>query len=430
MATTTVGKYRWRILALLFMATTINYMDRSIIGVLAPTLQEHVFHWNNTHYGYITIAFMVAYAIGMLLMGGLIDKLGTRTGYTLSIGIWSIFSLAHAFITRGMGWIGFAVARFGLGIGESGNFPACIKTVAEWFPKKERALATGIFNAGTNVGATLMPLIIPLFVLNDGTNWRYAFCITFVLSMIWIVLWWKTYKSPEMHPRVSANELNYILSDSVKETTEKIPWRKVFPVKETWAFAVSKITDAVWWFYLFWGSIYLHDTFGLQLKGLALPLIIIYVMADAGSIFGGWLSSAFIKKGWSVNKARKTTLLICALIVLPVVFVTQAHDQWTAILLIGLAAGGHQAWSANVFTLVSDVFPKKATASVVGIGGMTGAIASSAAFFILGHALDNSSKTGFFFAFLIAGSMYLICLLIVHLIMPKMTPLDDNLKHF
>lgn len=428
MVKTKIGGYRWRILALLFMATTINYMDRSIIGVLAPTLQEHVFHWNNVHYGYITISFMVAYAIGMLIMGGLIDKFGTKIGYTLSIGIWSFFSLAHAFVTRGMGWIGFAVARFGLGIGEAGNFPACIKTVAEWFPKKERAFATGIFNAGTNVGATLMPLILPLFVLNDGTNWRYSFVITFSLSLIWVILWLRTYKKPEHHSKVSKTELNYILSDNVQETTERIPWLKVFPVKQTWAFAVSKFTDAVWWFYLFWGSVFLHDKFGLQLAGLALPLIIIYLMADAGSIFGGWLSSAFIKSGWSINRARKTTLFICGIIVLPVVFVTQTDNQWIAVFLIGLAAGGHQAWSANVFTLVSDVFPKKATASVVGIGGMTGAIASSAAFFILGHALDNSTERGFFFAFLVAGSMYLICLLIVHLIMPKMTPLNDDLK--
>jgi ACS family hexuronate transporter-like MFS transporter len=328
-----------------------------------------------------------------------------------------------------MGWIGFAVARFGLGIGEAGNFPACIKTVAEWFPKKERAFATGIFNAGTNVGATLMPLIIPLFVLDDGTNWRYAFFITFVLSLIWLILWWRTYKRPEVHKKVSETELQHILSDSAKENAEKIPWGKVFPVKETWAFAVAKLTDAAWWFYLFWGGMFLHAEFGLELKGLALPLIVIYLIADAGSVFGGWLSSAFIKKGWSVNRARKTTLFICGCIILPIVFVTQTENQWVAVLLMGLAAGGHQAWSANAFTLVSDVFPKKATASVVGIGGMVGALASIAANFALGSVLDSSGKGGYFFAFLVAGCMYLICLLLIHLIMPKMTPLDDSLKH-
>ena len=428
MPKTKISGYRWRILALLFMATTINYMDRSIIGVLAPTLQDHVFHWSNSEYGYINIAFMIAYAIGMVVMGGLIDKFGTRIGYTLSIAIWATFSLMHAFVTRTMGWIGFAVARFGLGIGEAGNFPACIKTVAEWFPKKERAFATGIFNAGTNVGATLMPLIIPLFVLNNGKHWQFAFCITFILSIIWIILWWTTYKRPELHRKVTEKELTYILSDSVKETVQKIPWSSVLPVKETWAFAVAKLTDAVWWFYLFWGGLFLHAEFGLELKGLALPLIIIYLMADAGSIFGGWLSSAFIKRGWAINKSRKVTLLICSIIILPVVFATQTQNQWISVLLIGLAAGGHQAWSANVFTLVSDVFPKKATASVVGIGGMVGALASIAANFGLGHVLDNSGKIGYTFAFLIAGSLYLICLFFVHLIMPKMTPLNDDLK--
>src|SRR5699024_3392290 len=237
------------------------------------------------------------------------------------------------------------------------------------------------------------------------------------------------YKKPENHPKVSQKELNYILSDNQQETTERIAWKKVFPVKETWAFSVAKFTDAVWWFILFWGSIFLHDRFGLQLSELALPLIIIYVMADIGSIFGGGLSSAFLKRGWSINKARKTALFICGVIVLPVVFVTQTHDQWIAVLLIGLAAGGHQAWSANVFTLVSDVFPKKATASVTGIGGTSGAVASAIAFFVLGNALSNSTVTGYFFAFLVAGCMYLTCLLIVHLIMPKMTPLNDDMKH-
>ncbi len=423
-----ISGYRWRILALLFMATTINYMDRSIIGFLAPTLQDNVFHWTNTQYGYIVEAFMFAYAIGQLLMGGVVDKLGTKKGYSLSISIWAIFSVAHAFVTKSIGWIGFAVARFGLGIGEAGNFPSCIKTVAEWFPKKERALATGIFNAGTNVGATLIPLILPLFVLNDGTNWRYSFFITFGLSVLWLIMWWRTFKRPEDHSKVSEKELNHILSDSVKESTERVPWARVFPKKETWAFAIGKMTDSVWWFYLFWGSIFLHDEFGLELSELALPLIIIYVMADVGSILGGWLSSAFIKKGWSINKARKTTLFICAVSILPVILATQTNNQWIAVILIGLAASSHQAWSANLFTLVSDVFPKKATASVTGIGGTVGATTSIIAFFVLGSVLDNSGKIGYFFAFLIAGCMYLICLLFIHLIMPKMTPLDENLK--
>jgi len=423
-----IGSYRWRILALLFMATTINYMDRSILGVLGPTLRGRVFDWTNAQYSYIIIAFMAAYALGQLTTGAFIDRLGTKKGYISSIGIWSAFSLLHALITRGMGWIGFAVARFGLGFGESGNFPACIKTVGEWFPKKERALATGIFNAGTNVGAVLAALIIPLIVSNEGRHWQFSFLVTAVFSATWIVLWLRTYKKPESHPKLSASELNHILSDSAAETPEKIPWSKVLPVKETWAFAVAKLPDAVWYFYLFWGGLFLNAQFGLELKGLALPLIIIYVFADFGSIAGGWLSSFFIKKGWSINRARKTTLLVCAVFIMPVVMATQTRSQWLAVALIAMAAAGHQAWSANVFTLVSDVFPKKATASVVGIGGMVGGLASLLAYLGLGTVLNRSGPKGYFIAFLVAGSIYLFAVLIVHIIMPRMTPLDENLE--
>lgn len=512
------SKYRWRILALLFAATTINYMDRSIIGVLAPTLQYKVFHWSDVDYAKINIAFKVAYALGMLAMGALIDKFGTKIGYTLSIAIWSIFGMLHALVKPAFSLIGFMAARFGLGFGEAGNFPSAIKTVAEWFPKKERAYATGIFNAGSNVGAILAPLIIPLIVLANGDNWQYAFLVTGAFSAIWVIIWLRTYKKPEEHPRVSLAELAYINSDDVKsdKPVEKLPWSKVLPKKETWAFAVGKITDAVWWFYLFWGGKYLFDQFGLNIKHLALPLIIIYLVADIGSIAGGWLSGFFMKKGWALNRARKTTLLICALFILPVVFVTQIKTAfktdeafynkisnvtyktetdtvingkletikeetsispammeklatlkdktypsaksfitdvttvipqaainpiennlmesarannfyWIAVLLIAFAAAGHQAWSANLFTLVSDVFPKRATASVTGIGGMVGAVAGIIADFTLGQALKSSGAGGYFFAFLIAGAMYLVILFFIHLIMPKMIPLDENL---
>ncbi len=574
-----IGKYRWRILALLFMATTINYMDRSVIGVLAPTLQYRVFNWSDLDFAYINIAFKLAYAIGMLTMGAIIDRFGTRIGYVLSISIWSIFGMLHAVVRPAFGLIGFILARFGLGFGESGNFPAAIKTVAEWFPKKERAYATGLFNAGSNVGAILAPLLIPLIVATNGDNWQFAFLTTGVISAIWVVLWTKTYKKPEEHPKLSKEELEYITSDSVVETkTEKTPWRKVLPLRQTWAFALGKLTDAVWWFYLFWGGKFLFDMFGLDIGSIALPLVVIYVVADIGSIGGGWLSSNFIKKGWTVNKARKLTLLLCALCILPVVFVTQidtgfdvssekieqfskstikidgkkvqmpqsvvdelkkfegkkykaARDfenelavsfgkteaasimpiivensktetgkyvvtdktidkvekqgvsdniilslkkinskkredkekdnieaftqqvekqvgkvsvgtyefsifnttrtnnlYWVAVILIALAAAGHQAWSANLFTLVSDVFPKKATASVTGIGGMIGAIAGIISDKALGEVLTESGTSGYFFAFLIAGFMYLIILGIVHLLMPKMTPLNENLK--
>jgi MFS transporter, ACS family, hexuronate transporter len=514
-----VGKFRWSICALLFAATTINYMDRSILGVLGPTLQYKVFNWSDQDYALINMAFKAAYAIGMLCMGAIIDKLGTRIGYTLSIGIWSIFGMLHAAVRPAFGLVGFCLARFGLGFGESGNFPSAIKTVGEWFPKKERALATGIFNAGSNCGAILAPLVIPLIVAPDGTNWQFAFLTTGVFSALWVVLWLKVYARPESHPSLSKAELTYINSDSMAETsTKKVPWLKLLPLRETWAFAALKITDAVWWFYLFWGGKFLYDEFGLDIKGLALPLITIYVLADGGSVAGGWLSSFFIKRGWPVNRARKTTLFLCAVCILPVMFVTKMGTRfnvddgffarlqtaqfaaervvtvegkakrekvtesvpaeaqtalhalngqsytsakeflgavskvippqqakhiepalirsartdklyWIAVLLIALAAGGHQAWSANVFTLVSDVFPKRATATVTGIGGFVGAFAGFVADFSLGQVLTSSGPAGYFFAFLIAGSCYLVLLGVAHLLMPHMTPLDENLRH-
>lgn len=419
------NNYRYRILALVFFATTINYMDRSVIGVLGPTLRNTVFHWSNADYAWISISFKLAYAIGMISMGSIIDKMGTRLGYTLSIAIWSIFGMVHAAIRPGFGFVGFVLARFGLGVGESGNFPSAIKTVAEWFPKKDRAFATGIFNAGSNVGAILAPILIALIVNADtGENWQFGFLMTGIFSAIWVVLWRRTYKKPEDHPKVSAQELAYIQQDEAEETPEQIPWKKVAKKKQTWAFAIGKLTDAVWWFYLFWGAFFLNDKFGLDLKDLALPLIIIYVLADFGSILGGWLSKYFMNLGWGVNKARKITLLICALCIMPVMFATQTENQWVAVCLIGLAAAGHQAWSANLFTLVSDVFPKKATASVVGIGGMIGALAGMIADFGLGSVLDSSGETGYFFAFLIAGLLYLGVLLIIHLMMPKLKPIE------
>jgi ACS family hexuronate transporter-like MFS transporter len=517
--TSAIGRHRWFICALLFVATTINYMDRSILGVLAPTLQYNVFHWSDNDYATINIFFKLAYAVGMLTMGAIIDKLGTKIGYTLAIGIWSVFGMLHAAVRPAFSLIGFSAARFGLGLGESGNFPAAIKTVAEWFPKKERALATGIFNAGSNVGAIMAPLVIPLVVWPDGTNWQFAFLTTGVFSALWVGVWLKTYHPPEKHPGLSPAELAYIVSDSVKETvSEKLPWRRVLGVRETWAFALGKMTDAVWWFYLFWGGKFLFDRFGLDIKSIGAPLIVIYVVADVGSIGGGWLSSAFIKRGWTVNRARKTTLFLCALLILPVMFATrigttfdvnakfftgletatytvEEHVKvdgkvtskrsertvpaeaveklhqlegktyasakefgqatatvlgdkpakqmqsalmnssrsdklyWISVLLIALAAAAHQAWSANLFTLVSDVFPKKATASVTGIGGMVGAFAGLSADYTLGKVLTSSGPAGYFFAFLAAGSCYMLLLGVVHLLMPKMTPLDENLKH-
>ncbi|MEN8116355.1 MAG: MFS transporter [Bacteroidota bacterium] len=424
---TPVGKYRFRILALLFFATSINYFDRSIIGVMAPTL-EKLFEWSNKDYAAIMISFKIAYAVGLLSMGGVVDRLGTKKGYTLAIGLWSVFGMLHAAIRPGFSLVGFMVARFGLGFGESGNFPSAIKAVAEWFPKKERAFATGIFNAATSVGAIAAPFVVGAIVSLEGDRWQIPFLITGVLSSIWVLLWLRTYKKPENHPKVTKEELAYITSDSEIESEEKLPWAKVLPKRQTWAFSLAKVTDAVWWFYLFWGAKFLAAKFGVDIKSIALPFFVIYILADVGSIFGGYLSGAFINKGWTINKARKITLLICAIIILPVSYVAITDNKWLAIVLIGIGAAGHQAWSANIFTLVSDVFPKKATASVVGIGGMFGAVAGIIADALLGAVLDQAGNSGYFWAFLAAGSLYLIILGLVHLIMPKMTPLDENLQ--
>jgi ACS family hexuronate transporter-like MFS transporter len=423
-----IGHYRYRILALVFMATTINYFDRSIIGVLALTLQK-LFDWSNKDYAAIMVSFKIAYGIGLLFMGRIIDRLGTKMGYTISIAIWSLFGMLHAAIRPVFSLIGFIVARFGLGIGESGNFPAAIKTVAEWFPKKDRAFATGIFDASTSIGAILAPFIVGAIVSVDGTNWQIPFLFTGALSSIWVFLWIRTYKKPEVHPKLSKEELAYINSDSEEETIEKIPWLKLLSRRETWAFALTTLTDGVWWFYLFWGAKFLGEQFGVDIKNIGLPFLIIFIMADAGSLIGGYTSGALIKKGWSINKARKTTMLVCAIIILPVSLVPVIAGKWLAVFLIGLAAAGHQSWSINGYTLVPDVFPKKAIASVIGIGKMVGVAVAIIADIALGAVLDTSNNSGYFWAFMIAGFSYISILGFVHLLMPKMTPLDDNLNY-
>ena len=423
-----IGTYRYRILALVFMATTINYFDRSIVGVMAPTLQK-LFDWTNKDYAAIMVSFKIAYGIGLLFMGGVIDKLGTKTGYTLSIVIWSIFGMLHAVIRPAFSLIGFITARFGLGIGESGNFPAAIKTVAEWFPKRDRAFATGIFDASTSVGAILAPFIVGAIVSVEGDNWQIPFLFTGVLSALWVFLWVKTYQKPEDHPKLSKRELKYINSDSAEENLDKIPWIRLVPKRETWAFALTTITDGVWWFYLFWGAKFLAERFGVDIKNIGPPFLIIFIMADAGSLFGGYISGVLIKKGWSINKARKITMLVCAIIILPVSFVPVIASKWIAVFLIGLGAAGHQSWSINSYTLVPDVFPKKAVASVIGIGKMVGVAVAILADIALGAVLDTAGNSGYFWAFVIAGLSYLTILGFVHLLMPKMTPLDDNLNY-
>ncbi len=426
--TNQIGHYRYRILALVFMATTINYFDRSIVGVMAPTLQS-MFDWTNKDYAAIMVSFKIAYGIGLMFMGGIIDRLGTKVGYTISIAVWSFFGMLHAAIRPAFSLIGFMMARFGLGIGESGNFPAAIKTVAEWFPKKDRAFANGIFDASTSVGAILAPFVVGAIVTVEGNRWQIPFLFTGVLSAIWIFLWWRTYNKPELHHKLLKAELEYINSDSEKETSERIPWRRLFPKRETWAFALTTVTDAVWWFYVFWGAKFLFEQFGVDINNVGLPFLVIFIMADAGSLLGGLLSGSLIKKGWSINRARKFTLLMNAIIILPVAAVPMVAGKWLAVFLIGLGAMGHQSWSINSYTLVPDVFPKKATASVIGIGKTVGVAVAIIADLVLGAVLDQADNSGYFWAFTIAGLSYLIIIGFVHLLMPKMTPLNDNLEY-
>jgi ACS family hexuronate transporter-like MFS transporter len=423
-----IGHYRYRILALVFMATTINYFDRSIVSVMAPTLQR-LFDWSNKDYAAIMVSFKIAYGIGLMFMGGIIDKLGTKVGYTISIAVWSFFGMLHAAIRPAFSLIGFIIARFGLGIGESGNFPSGIKTVAEWFPKRDRAFANGIFDASTSVGAILAPFIVGAIVTVEGDRWQIPFLFTGVLSAIWIFLWWRTYNKPELHHKLSKAELEFINSDSEEETSERIPWRRLFPKRETWAFALTTVTDAVWWFYVFWGAKFLFEQFSVDINNVGLPFLVIFIMADAGSLLGGLLSGSLIKRGWSINRARKFTLLINAIIILPVALVPVVAGKWLAVFLIGLGAMGHQSWSINSYTLVPDVFPKKATASVIGIGKTVGVAVAIIADLVLGAVLDQADNSGYFWAFTIAGLSYLVIIGFVHLLMPKMTPLNDNLEY-
>ncbi|MEQ4574456.1 MAG: MFS transporter [Gammaproteobacteria bacterium] len=409
-----VGRYRWRICAMLLAATTINYIDRQVLGVLAPFLQEHI-GWNEIEYGYIVTAFQAAYALGLLCAGAVIDRLGTRVGYAIAIGVWSLAAMGHALAGSVMG---FALARFMLGLGEAGNFPAAIKTVAEWFPRRERALATGIFNSGSNIGAIVAPLLVPVVAVAWG--WQAAFLCTGLLSATWLVAWLLLYRAPERHPRLSAEELAHIRSDP-PEPAVRVPWARLLRHRQAWAFVAAKfITDPIWWFFLFWLPKFLHAEYGLSLLGLGLPLVAIFLLADVGSIAGGWLAGRFIKRGWSVNRARKGAMLVCALCVVPIVFAARADDLWVAVLLIGLATAGHQGWSANVFTLTSDMFPRHAVASVVGIGGFAGAVGGMMIATFTGFLLETTGS--YVPVFLMAGSAYLLALLVVHALAPALEP--------
>ncbi|MCI0513745.1 MFS transporter [candidate division KSB1 bacterium] len=405
---------RWVICALLFFATTINYVDRAVLGVLAPTLRTEI-GWTDQQYGYINAAFTLAYAIGFLFAGWFIDKVGTRFGYAIYLTVWSLAAAAHALVRSAFG---FGLARFGLGIGESGNFPAAIKTVAEWFPKKDRALATGIFNAGSNVGAVLAPAIVPWIALT--WHWQAAFIITGLAGLVWVAFWWPVYRRPSEHPRLSPEERTYIESDP-PDPQVKIRWLRLLQYRQTWAFAIGKfMTDSIWWFYLFWFPLFMNDRFQVDLKSIGLPMITVYLLADVGSVAGGWLSSWFLGRGWTVNAARKITMLICALCILPVTMAPNVDGKWLAVWLVGIAAAAHQGFSANIFTTTSDMFPRKAVGSVVGIGGFAGAMGGF--FMNLGAGWLKQNTGSYVVMFIIAGSAYLIALVIMHLIVPKLEP--------
>jgi len=409
-----IGRFRWVICAVLLLGVTKNYMDRQVIAVLKGTLQ-HDLGWSEIDYGNLVFTFQLAYAAGLLLVGRLIDVVGTRLGYAISMVAWSLASMAFGAMSSMQG---FLAARFALGFGEAGVFPASIKAVAEWFPKKERALATGIFNAGTNIGAILTPLLVPWITIHWG--WRAAFVSVGAMGILWLVLWLWIYRSPEIHPRCSPAELAYIRSDTL-EPMQKIPWVRLLPHRQTWAFILGKfITDPIWWFYLFWFPDFLQRQHGLALLQIGPPIVVIYLMADVGSIGGGWLSSSLIRRGHSINASRKFAMLVCAISVLPIVFAPRLASTWSAVFVIGLAAAAHQGFSANIFTLTSDMFPAKAVGSVVGLGGMAGAVGGMLIAKFVAHVLQLTGSYAIPFA--IASSAYLIALAIIHALAPRLEP--------
>jgi ACS family hexuronate transporter-like MFS transporter len=418
------SNYRWTICALIFFATTINYLDRQVIGILKPLLDSDL-GIGEKDYSHIIMAFQLCYGVGMVIAGRLIDKFGTKLGYGVSVILWSFAAMGHALAK---GTLGFGIWRGFLGVTEAGNFPAAIKAVAEWFPKKERALATGIFNSGTNVGAIVAPLAIPAMVVLWG--WQSAFIVTGAIGFLWVIVWFLFYEIPEKHKKVTANELAYINSDvdEQAETKEKVPWLKLLKYRQTWLFFIGKgLTDPIWWFYLFWipGWLATVRGAGLDVKSFGLPLAFIYTMTTVGSIGGGWVSGYMIKKGMSPFKARKYTMLIFALLVIPIIFAqSPSIGNWGAVCLIALAASSHQAWSANIFTTVSDAFPKKAVSSVTGIGGMAGAVGGAFISYVAGGILEHFKglghiETGYVIMFGIAGSAYLLAWIIMQVFAPK-----------
>jgi ACS family hexuronate transporter-like MFS transporter len=422
MMTNKIGTYRWTIIVLLFFATTINYLDRQVLGLLKPTLEKDL-NWTESDYSRVVMSFTAAYAIGLLIFGRIIDKIGSKVGYTISIIIWSVAAILHAAAKT---TLGFSFARASLGLGEAGNFPAAIKAVAEWFPKKERALATGIFNSGANIGAVVAPIMVPLIL--GAYGWQEAFIITGAIGFIWLIFWWFIYEIPARKKNLSISEFAYIHSDNEEDETnsEPVQWVQLLSFKQTWAFVFGKfLTDPIWWFFLFWLPSYFSSIFALDLKKPSIHLAVLYTFTTIGSIGGGYLSGYFIKKGWTVFKARKTAMLIFAFMVVPITAARYATNIWGAVALISLAAAAHQAWSANIFTTVSDMFPKKAIGSVVGIGGMAGSLGGVLFPYFIGIILDkykalDNLNGGYNIIFTICGVAYLLAWGIMHLLAPKM----------
>ena len=418
-----IRNYRWIVCLFLFTATTINYIDRQIFGLLKPEL-EKVFSWTEMDYSRIVMAFTACYAFGQLIYGRIIDKIGTKMGYAISITLWSIAAMLHTIVKT---TFGFGLVRGFLGIGESGNYPAGVKTTAEWFPKKERALAIGILDSGSNIGACVGPILVPWLLAVYG--WQAAFLITGSLGFIWLILWLIFYERPSKQKRLTQAEFIYINSDEEGDddiATGKVTWGRLLKLKQTWAFIAGKFfTDPIWFFFLFWLPSYFSSYFHLDLKRPSLPLVIIYSGAMLGSLGGGYLSSWLIKKGYPVYKARKIALFISAICVILIIFSRYTTNMWIVVTLISISVAANQAWSANIFAIVPDMFPKKAISSVVGLGGMAGAIGSVLFPLFIGYILDfykgaGNIVTGYNIIFIICGSSFMLAWVIIHFIIPKM----------
>jgi len=423
------GNFRWWVVVLLFAATTINYLDRQVIGLLKPYIEKD-FGWSETDYSHIVIAFSAAYALGLLLFGRFIDIIGTRIGYALSITMWSIAAMAHALVSS---TLGFGAVRALLGLGESGNFPSAVRAVTEWFPKKERAFATGIFNSGANIGAVAAPAIIPWLAIAYG--WKQAFVWTGATGFLWLICWLLFYEVPSRKKKLSRAEYDFIHSDQDEQLGPqlKVAWGKLFTVRQTWAFVFGKLlTDPIWWFFLFWLPSYFSATYHLDLKNIGLPLIVVYTATSIGSIGGGWLSSRLIQIGWPVNKARKRSMLAFAFCVVPVIFIQYVQSMWVIVAVISLAVACHQAWSANIYTVASDMFPKNAISSVIGIGGMAGSVGGILFPFFVGAVLDHYKRagnisSGYNLIFVICGCSYLVAWVLMHLFAPSMKRVEPEI---